>query len=115
MLFESVLWGIIGGLITALATLTGGALILYQRNPSKPGPQALSRIFTFEFIIGMMVAASAYSLILPAYQQVQSDYLRHLLIFPLIIGVLFILGSQKLIEVFKPQNKSEANSFRTLD
>lgn len=114
MLSQSVIWGTIGGTITAMSTLIGAAFVLFRQDPKQPEAKTLSKIFTFEFTIGMMVAASAYSLILPAYTQAHNANERSLLIIPLILGVLFILGSGKLIEVFQPQTKTEAQGSRAI-
>lgn len=101
--------GLIGGAVSGMATTLGATFILLRN--TKFG-KYLEKV-NMDFVIGLMLAAAALSLILPAYE---STYLRHsgndflvsalLISFAVFSGVLFIKLTGKFIELvlFKGDN-----------
>lgn len=91
--------GVIGGGISALATTTGAFFILAKN--SKFGKH-LEKI-NMDFVIGLMLSAAAFSLILPAYES-RSAVHQHIglgflsITCALLFGVLFIQLTGKFVD-----------------
>lgn len=83
-----LLLGALGGLISCLSTCGGALPSLYQ----KQGTKNPWKFVSLDFTLGMMLSASAFSLILPAYKSVSVETLSGLLgvSLALVFGVLFI-------------------------
>lgn len=103
--------GLIGGGISALATAVGAAFIL-ARN-SKFGKH-LEKI-NMDFVIGLMLSAAAFSLILPAYESralVHQNMMMNMLSITcaLFVGVLFIQLTGKFVDnLFKNKMALKTN------
>lgn len=93
--------GLIGGGVSALAT-TLGALVILAKN-SKFG-HILEKV-NMDFVIGLMLAAAAFSLIVPAYES--SASINHIMLvsLALVTGVLFIKFAGELFEKTLKNNK----------
>lgn len=91
---NSLLLGALGGLISCLSTAAGALPSLFQRQGTKNPWKFVS----LDFTLGMMLAASAFSLILPAYRSVSWQALGGVLgvSLALLAGAVFIelLGSR---------------------
>lgn len=85
---SSFLLGTLGGLISCLSTCIGALPAFFR----KPGSTNLWKFVSLDFTLGMMLAASAFSLIFPAYQGVSAANTGPLLAITaaLIGGILFI-------------------------
>ena len=66
---SSVLMGILAGWVTGLSTIIGALPILHKAKKWNPW-----RILNLDFAMGMMLAASAFNLIGPAYSQSSSAF-----------------------------------------
>jgi len=84
---NSLLLGCLGGLISCLSTCTGALPSLYQSGTKNPW-----KFVSLDFTLGMMLAASAFTLILPAYKSISFAALGGVLGISLAIaaGGLFI-------------------------
>ncbi|WP_413290825.1 ZIP family metal transporter [Bdellovibrio sp. HCB337] len=85
---SSLLLGTLGGLISCLSTCAGALPSLYQ----KQGTKNPWKFVSLDFTLGMMLAASAFSLILPAYKSISFEALGGLIgvSAALFAGVFFI-------------------------
>lgn len=83
--------GIIGGAISGLAT-TLGALPILSRNKKII---SLLETINMDFIIGVMLSASAFSLIVPAFEKSKS---LHTLFLALLLGAVFIRAVGYILE-----------------
>lgn len=85
---NSLLLGTLGGLISCLSTCAGALPSLFQ----KQGTKNPWKFVSLDFTLGMMLSASAFSLILPAYKSVSLETLGSVLAvsLALVSGVLFI-------------------------
>lgn len=105
---STLLFGALGGLISCLSTCAGALPSLYH----KQGAHNLWRFISLDFTLGMMLSASAFSLILPAYKNISFEALSVVLgvSLALVLGVLFIryLGERlaRLQERFGQQNEA---------
>lgn len=88
-------YGIFAGLITGLSTMIGALPILKQQTKTWNPWKSLN----LDFAIGMMLAASAFNLIAPAYRTSKSMLGVSLAIF---LGVASIYGLSHLIHNFSP-------------
>jgi ZIP family zinc transporter len=84
---NSLLLGSLGGLISCLSTCSGALPSLYQGSTKNPW-----KFVSLDFTLGMMLAASAFSLILPAYRSISPVALGSVLGVSLALasGALFI-------------------------
>ncbi|MBX2988695.1 MAG: ZIP family metal transporter [Bdellovibrionaceae bacterium] len=89
MNFTALIDGLIGGLSSGLATCLGTLLFLL---PTRAG-QKVERFISFEFALGMMLAASIFSLLLPALQEPRVD----LTLLAVVFGVVFILVLERIL------------------
>lgn len=103
---NSLLLGTLGGLISCLSTVAGALPSFYQ----KQGTKNPWKFITLDFTLGMMLAAAAFSLILPAYQSVSWETFGSMagVSLALIVGVFFI----KIVggRIARMQNPAAENS-----
>lgn len=92
--------GIIAGLATGLATMIGALPILKNRTNSWSPWKNLN----LDFAIGMMLAAAAFNLIGPAYQNSSQKELQ--VTFALVLGIVSIYSLSHLIHFFSPKEWS---------
>lgn len=78
--------GLMGGLIAGLATVTGALPILSKNQFIANKVKNIQ----MDFIIGLMLSASAFSLIMPAFQEVKATAEIFTLITSLLSGAFFI-------------------------
>lgn len=85
---NTLLLGSLGGLISCLSTCAGALPSLYQ----KQGTKNPWKFVSLDFTLGMMLAAAAFSLILPAYKRISYEAFGSLLgvSVALAAGVFFI-------------------------
>jgi ZIP family zinc transporter len=85
---NSLLLGTLGGLISCLSTCTGALPSLFQ----KQGTKNPWKFVSLDFTLGMMLSASAFSLILPAYTSISWATLSNVVgvSLALVGGVVFI-------------------------
>ncbi|RYZ68059.1 MAG: ZIP family metal transporter, partial [Proteobacteria bacterium] len=69
-MLNSLLLGTLGGLISGLSTTAGAVPTLFRKNK---GSNNLWKYVSLDFTLGMMLAASAFSLILPAFRGVPGN------------------------------------------
>lgn len=96
----------IGGLISAVSTSVGALMLLVKAKFESAGVIKLS----FDFAIGVMLSAAAFSLIGPELMQSLSKPLQLVsLMLGAIVGLVFILWIQKFIQTTNPnlENKSK--------
>ena len=96
---SGLLIGMLGGGISGLATTLGGLPILFR---SMRIINLLKNI-NMDFVTGVMLSASAFSLILPAFKG-SSQY--GFLLLTLFGGVFFIYGVSKILESLSYKNES---------
>jgi ZIP family zinc transporter len=96
---NSLALGALGGLISCLSTCSGALPSLYQKN----GTSNPWRFVSLDFTLGMMLAASAFSLIIPAYRSTSLETLGRIVAISaaLIVGALFIEILGKWIQTFQ--------------
>lgn len=100
---NGLLMGLLGGGISALATIAGGFPILSQNSRVI---QLLKNI-NMDFVIGVMLSASAFSLIIPAFNRSTQ---MGLLLLTLLCGVLFIKSVGFILEKINLKNDSLKNN-----
>lgn len=97
---QALQWAAAGTLFTAAMTALGAALVIFFPKPPSP---ALQRVL-LGFAAGVMVAASTWSLLIPAIEQAESMGLPGWL--PAaggsILGILFLLAMDALLPHFVP-------------
>lgn len=106
---EGLLFGLIGGGVSGLATTLGALPILM--NNSRIG-RCLKNI-NMDFVIGLMLSAAAFSLIWPAYEKVyahaalEERKLQFLIISGALLGgILFIKSAGKIISYAMKKNEN---------
>ena len=97
-MYHPVLWAAFGTGITCLSTVLGSATVLFVRGKTTP---TLQRMF-LGFAAGVMVAASVFSLLLPAIEEAEAaggvGWLPAAGGF--ILGVLFLWGLDSLLPTY---------------
>lgn len=90
-----ILWGMIGGLVSASATSIGSLASLLKTRRGLP----ISAHLSMDFALGMMLSASAVSLLLPAAQSSieRGNSAVWLAAMAFTLGVFFIFGVGKLL------------------
>lgn len=91
--------GILAGWITGLSTIVGALPILHKVKRWNPW-----RVLNLDFAIGMMLAASAFNLIGPAYSASSSNVGVTI---ALLLGVLSIFGLSRWIHKMTPETGSK--------
>ena len=86
---NSILLGTLGGLISCLSTCAGAVPTLFRKSTSS---ENLWKFVGLDFTLGMMLAASAFSLILPAFRGVAGAAISvaGFVLLALIGGLVFI-------------------------
>lgn len=106
---HSLLLGTLGGLISCLSTCTGALPSLFQ----KQGTKNPWKFVSLDFTLGMMLSASAFSLILPAFKGVSWQTLSSVLgvLLALVGGVIFIqtLGGRIARMQMSPDSHASAD------
>ena len=101
-MYHPVLWAAFGTGITCLSTVLGSATVLFVRGKTTP---TLQRMF-LGFAAGVMVAASVFSLLLPAIEEAEAaggvGWLPAAGGF--ILGVLFLWGLDSLLPHLHPES-----------
>lgn len=96
----------VGGIVSLLSTTIGASFVFLGKN-KRFNPMS---VLTLDFAIGMMLAASALSLISPAYsslpQQSSQEYLW--VTGSLFLGIFFITALGKIIEISSGQSSRAA-------
>ncbi len=87
--------GIIAGIITGLSTIFGALPILHKAKSWNPW-----RLLNLDFAIGMMLAASAFNLIGPAYSTSSNNFSVSV---ALLLGVISILGLSRWVHKLTPE------------
>lgn len=97
---NSLVLGTLGGLISCLSTCLGALPSLYKKDsPSNPW-----KFVSLDFTLGMMLSASAFSLIMPAYKGVA---LQNVLLVS-----LTIIGGGVFLQIFEKILQKEEKSSR---
>lgn len=96
----------VGGLISLLSTTIGATLVFAGKN-KRFNPMS---VLTLDFAIGMMLAASALSLISPAYSSLPRQDLPQvgMVTLSLLGGILFITVLGKILELSSGQSSRAA-------
>lgn len=101
---HSILWAAVGTGITCLMTILGSATVLFVRGRTTP---SLQRTF-LGFAAGVMVAASVFSLLLPAIEEAEASggpgWLPAASGF--ILGVLFLWAMDSLLPHLHPDTET---------
>lgn len=109
-----LMFGLIGGAVSGLATTLGGAPILIK--DSKIG-KVLKNI-NMDFVIGLMLSAAAFSLIWPAYEKAYSGsekILQFILVSAALLGgVLFIKSAGRFLEYVLRHNENARENKKAL-
>lgn len=95
-----------GGLVSLISTTLGASFVFAGKN-KRFNPMS---VLTLDFAIGMMLAASALSLISPAYSSLPSFDFNHVAFVTaaLLGGIVFILGLGRVLEVSSGQSSRAA-------
>ena len=95
-----------GGLVSLVSTTLGASFVFAGKN-KRFNPMS---VLTLDFAIGMMLAASALSLISPAYSSLPSFDFNHVAFVTaaLLGGIVFILGLGRVLEVSSGQSSRAA-------
>ena len=98
-----IAWAALGTGITFLMTALGSATVLLIRGRTTP---SLQRIF-LGFAAGVMVAASVFSLLLPAIEEAQASGIPGWLPAAggFVLGVLFLWGMDSLLPHLHPDSQ----------
>ena len=103
---NAILLGTLGGLVSALATTVGALPSLFK--PRK-GFSLITHM-SMEFALGMMLAAAAFSLIVPAGSEGLHRGTFGIVVISIVMGAFFIGSLGTLGERFRPQSAGEAKS-----
>ena len=102
-MYHPVLWAAFGTGITCLSTVLGSATVLFVRGKTTP---TLQRMF-LGFAAGVMVAASVFSLLLPAIEEAEAAGIPGWLPAAggFVLGVLFLWGMDSLLPHLHPDSQ----------
>ncbi len=101
---NGIMLGLIGGGVSGLATTLGAVPILFKNKRIV----SLLKNINMDFVTGVMLSAAAFALIWPAYEKVFERGNKNIAIIwvsiSLVLGVAFISGVGKLIELLNKNN-----------